>query len=703
MAENTQDEIESDKEALATGYDLPGLWLKKIERQKKDEKDWHKDATGAVAIYEVREDSVVGIPAFNILHSNIEITVPSLYNSTPIPDVRRRFGDADQIAKVAVDVVERALSYSLDVYDFDSTIVEATRDAELVGRGCIRVRYEPTLENVTPEGGDPYEQVSYQEVTCEHVVWDKWGHGPARHWAEVPWIWFEHELTKDDLEKLKISPERIKQLTFNDADERKSGDSKDRENRQAGVLKTVKAYEIWDKASRKVYFVAEQDKEQFLAVKDDPLKLEQFWPIPKAIQPLRRRNSITPLVPYKVYETQVAELDRVTKRINGLIGQLKVRGLYDKRLGADLENLKNCQDGDYVPADDATVFAQGGGGLEKAIAHWPLAEIVAALQQLYIQRDQIKQTIYEITGLSDVLRGSTDPNETLGAQQLKAQQGTTRLSQRQRMVAECCRQVMKMKAEIICNHFTPEVLSAMTGVQVTPEVMQVLQNDVLRSYRIDIETDSTVRADLGRTQEQMSLFLQGTAQYATAMAPIIQLQPQAKAGILEIYAAFARQYKLGKSAEDALDQMIEAGKHPEPEKTSPEEQKMQLEAQKAQMQAQLDQQKGEREMQKMQAELQIKQEMAQIDMQLKQMDLELKRELAQLEMQKMQMELGFKQQALEMDQQAKVFDIRTKQEMSAVDVESRREKAAADSEAREQKMQFDAEARKAKASEEGKD
>jgi hypothetical protein len=228
-----------------------------------------------------------------------------------------------------------------------------------------------------------------------------------------------------------------------------------------------------------------------------------------------------------------------------------------------------------------------------------------------------------------------------------------------------------MKAEIICNHFTPDVLSALTGIQITPEVMQVLQNDVLRSYRIDIETESTVRADLGRTQEQMSLFLQGTAQYATAMAPIIQLQPNAKAGILEIYAAFARQYKLGKSAEDALDQMIEAGKQPEEPKPSPEEQKMQLEQQKAQMQGQMDQAKGEREMQKMQMELQIKQQLAQVEMQLKQADLELKRELAQLEMQKMQMEIGFKQQSMAQDMQMK-------REAADVDLETRKATAATD-------------------------
>lgn len=684
MSDETKGEIVSDKEALRHGIDLPDLWLKKIKRAKEDEKEWHRSAKEAVSIYEAEENAETGIPSFNILHSNIEITVPSLYNSTPAPDVRRRFGDLDEVAKVAVDVIERALSFSLDQYDFDGTMVEATRDAELPGRGCVRVRYKPKVDGDT---------VGYQEVNCEHVVWDKWGHGPARHWSEVNWVYFEHDFTDEDLRGLGLSDERIRSLSFVDSDENGSRSEGEREKTSTGVMKTVPGFEIWDKAKRQVLFVAKHDKGKFLKVQPDPLQLEQFFPIPKAMQPLRKRKSLTPIVPYEIYKPQVTELDKVTKRINGLIGQLKVRGLYDKRLGADFESLKDCSDGQYVPADDATVFAQGGGGLEKAIAHWPLAEIVTALEQLYIQRDQIKQTIYEITGLSDVLRGATDPNETLGAQQMKAQQGSTRLSQRQRMVAECCRELLRMKAEIICNHFTTENLSVMTGIQIPPEVEQIIKSDLLRSYRIDIETDSTVRADLGRMQEQMSLFLQGTAQYASAMAPIIQLQPEAKAGILEIYAAFARQYKLGKSAEDALDQMIQAAKQPEQPKPSPEEQKMQLEQQKAQMQAQMDQQKGEREMQKMQAELEMKRELAEIDKQMKLLDLELAREKAQLEMQAKQAELAHKREAMQMDQEAKVFDIRTKQEMSAADAQARKEKSEIDMESRRDKAEFDAEQR----------
>lgn len=701
MSDDTKGEIVSDKEALATGHDLPGLWLKKIKRAKDDEKKWRADAKEAVAIYEVDEGKDgTGVPAFNILHSNIEITVPSLYNSTPIPDVRRRFGDADQIAKLAVDVIERALSYSLDEYDFDGQIIESTRDAELAGRGVPRIRYTPTMEQQTdPMTGETFEAVGRQEVKIEHVVWDKWGHGPARHWGEVGWIYFEHDMTHAELRKMGISAERIKTLAWDSGDDDR--EKPETSKTSTGIMKTVKAYEVWDKESKTVLFLAENDEKQFLKVADDPLKLEQFFPIPKAMQPLRKRSSLCPMTPYKVYQTQVSELDKITKRINGLIGQLKVRGLYDKRLGADLERLRYCDDGQYEPAEDATVFAQGSGGLEKAIAHWPMAEIVAALEQLYIQRDQIKQTIYEVTGLSDVLRGATDPNETLGAQQLKAQQGTTRLSMRQRMVSECCRQILRMKCEIICNHFTVENIAAMTGIQITPEVEQVLRNDLLRSYKIDVETDSTIRADVARSQEQMTLFLQGTAQYASAMAPILQMNQGAAGPVIEIYSAFARHFKLGKAAEDALDQMVEASKQPQEPQPSPEEQKMQLEQQKAQMQAQADQQKQAADMEKLQAEMQMKREMAEIDKQMKLLDLELAQRKAELEMQKAHMELGLKQQAMELDREAKVYDIQTKREMSELDISSRREKAMADSDARHEKAEFDREQRESKAKEAG--
>jgi hypothetical protein len=51
---------------------------------------------------------------------------------------------------------------------------------------------------------------------------------------------------------------------------------------------------------------------------------------------------------------------------------------------------------------------------------------------------------------------------------------------------------MRLKAEIICKNFDAETLSAMTGEEVTPEVMAILRSDFQRTCSIDIEADSTV-------------------------------------------------------------------------------------------------------------------------------------------------------------------------------------------------------------------
>lgn len=672
----TAGEIESEADALAEGQDAPEIWLKHIERAKEDEKDWFKTAKAAVAVYEADESSESGStsPAFNILHSNIETTVPALYNSTPIPDIRRRFGDADPVGKAAVDVIERGLMYTIDEYNFDGVIAEAARDGDLAGRGTARLRYEPEIVG---------EQVGSQKITTEHVIWDKWGRGPARSWAEVPWIFFEHDYTKADLERLGVSKKRIKELTFNDVQDRNS-DTK-AEKSPTGILKTVRGYEVWDKRSRAVMFIAEQDKKKFLAVKPDPLGLKDFFPVPAPLQPLRRRRDITPICPYEVYRLLVAELDRITKRINGLISQCRVRGLYDKRLGADLERLRFCDDGQYEPAEDATIFAQGSGGLEKAVMHWPLQEIITTLKELYVQREQIKQIIYEVTGLSDVLRGATNPNETLGAQQLKAQSGSRRMSTRQKEVARFCRDLFRMKAEVMCKHFTAENLSQMTAIQVTPEVEQLLRNDLMRSYRVDIETDSTIRADVSRSQEQMSLFLQGTAQYITSMSGVLEVAPGATQALVEIYASFARNFKLGKSAEDALDKLTQMAQQPPEPKPDPEQQKMQMEGQRMQAQMQADQQK-------MQIDMQLKQ----MDMQLKQFELQVKQQLAAIDMEKAQLDIQAKRESMNLDQQAKIFDMQTRKEMSSIDIQSRRQKTQADADARQQKMDQEHEAREAK-------
>ena len=238
----------------------------------------------------------------------------------------------------------------------------------------------------------------------------------------------------------------------------------------------------------------------------------------------------------------------------------------------------------------------------------------AVLKELYVQRDQLIQGIYEVTGIADIMRGASDPNETLGAQKLKAQFGSTRLKKRQRAVQKWIRDLYKLKAEIMAEHFEPDVLSQMTGQQVTPEVVELLRTDKLRSYRIDIETDSTVFEDAEAEKVATVEMLTAVAGFIEKGLPAVQATPQLAPLMFEMLGVGVRAFKEGRKLEDILNQTAEqiaqAAQQPKPDP----------EAQKAEAQNKRDEQLHQLKMQGEQAktqgkivDLQVHQQKAQTD------------------------------------------------------------------------------------------
>lgn len=682
---------ESRAEAVQDEKDYVKLWLDQIQRSGDDEKDWRDDAEKAEHVYQSKEGS--RNREFNIFHANIETIVPALYNSTPIPDVRRRFADKDPVGKVVSDIIERSLSFEVDTYDFDGMMHATIKDSEVTDRGVSRVRFIPTFG----QNEDGSEAMTYAEVTCEHVPWRDFRRGPGRFWGEVPWVSFRHYLSKDEIAKLiDGSGINIEDIPLNYSSDG-STDKRD-QNPKADVFKRGMVWEIWDKDSKKVLFICQDYHEKVLKTEDDPLELTKFFPIPKPLQAIEQTASLVPVTPLRVYESLVDELNVVTRRITKLVKTLRPRGLYGGN-ALDVKLVAEADDGELVPATDAMQFMQQGG-LEKAIHWYPLDPTTKAIQTLYEQREAIKQTIYEVTGIADILRGSTDANETLGAQQLKAQWGSLRIQRRQSEVARFARDLFEIKAEIIATKFDWPLLAKMTGIelpsqeqkqgvqqlmqqaqqmgqQIPPqiaqqieqgkeilsqpsqeEVMQLLQDDISRNYRIDIESDSTIRNDLSRNQQTMNLFLQGTAQFGQAMGPIIMADASMKPMVMEIYGAFARQFKLGRQAEDAIDaateQAEQSAKQPPP--PSPEQQKMEAEKQKQAADLKMAQDKHAMELEKMKLGLEIEKE-----------KLNLKRE-----------EMNMKREEMALDMEAH------KQQM-ALDAEAQQHKAAVDAQAMEHK------------------
>ncbi len=572
MAEpGTGGEIESEGDAKREGKTEAELWKQKIDRALADEKSFRDTAKKAVEIYEAQKDKSV---AFNILHSNIKTIVPAIYNSTPVPDVRRRFSDNDPIAKNVGDATERLISFDIDQFDLDDEMEMMMTDGHVAGRGIIRVRYR------AQQSGN----FIIRRTTCERWPYDRIVIGPARSWGTVRWIAFQHDLTKDQLQRLGVEAVRLSNMGF---DEVKAGEGDNR-----GIEKSAQVWEIWCKDTRKIKYLIYNDIDDGLAkVLDDPLGLPEFFPILKPYMPISRISQYLPVTPYFIYEKLANELDIITKRITRLTEMLKYRGLTDASIKADVDAIMSADDGDFIDSQSAKLWANGAGGLESAIYTMPLDQLTQALAGLYVQRDQVKATIHEVIGLSDVLRGASDARETAAAQHIKSEWGSLRINNHQRAGAKLARELFRMMAAIYQEHYDPETISTITGLpmndqqrQIWPQVLQLFKSDLM-SFKIDIETDSTIRGDMARSQEQMNLFLQATAQFATSMGGVLQIAPDLLVVAVEVYTSFARQFKLGKQAEDALDQLSQRA--PEmAQKAAQGDQEGQAEAQ-AQMQLEM--------------------------------------------------------------------------------------------------------------------
>lgn len=575
--ENETGALETRSDAGEGQGGLVRLWLQALALSDKDEEKWRKKAEATVERF--RDETERKGSRFNILYASTMTLVPALYNSTPRPDVRRRFRDPDPVGKVAAQVLERGCSYTIDCSDLDETMQNCVFDSALVGRGVARVRYKPEIVD---------EEVAYEDVGYELTDWRDFRRGPGRTWPEVSWVAFRHRITREQAIKLNPKIGGTVNLDYVEKGADKDGCH--------DIFKRLTVWEIWDKEKRQVVFLAPSHKDEPLKVADDPLGLKGFFPCPRPLYDVEDTNSLVPMVPYSVYKDQAIELDRITDRINALINVIKWRGM---RGGLEeFGKLADADDGELVPVQNWQQLV-ASGGIEKSIWLMPIREAMEVVTALYAQREALKQAIFELTGVADIMRGQTDADETLGAQQIKAQWGSLRMQQRQKDVQRFARDLIRMTAELISEKFAPESLSMMTGIKLPsqmekqqaqfavqqaqqtgqpPEaqqilaqptwddIMGVLKNDASRLFRIDIETDSTIEADQLSAQKNMGEFVQGFGTFITAIGPAVETGAIPMDTAKDLLLSFSRQFKLGRQAEDAIERMAEA---PQPQRPDP--------------------------------------------------------------------------------------------------------------------------------------
>jgi hypothetical protein len=619
---------------------MSNYWIKEIRRATKEEGDWVRRGTEVTKRYtDYRKSRDDGRTRFNILWANTETLRPSLISATPRPECRPRYKKKDPVARVAAKILERALEFSVDQYDFVRAGRKLVNDYLLPGRAVARIKYIPTFEKkekrvplrLVEEGGEAkfvsekgkgysdadmdddgffameeQEEVVFEEVITERVPWQWFRMEPADEWKNVNWIAFGAPYTKDEGQK-RWGKDFQAATTPKNNDIYKASDE--------AMKDKVIVWEVWDKRTRKQYFVAE-GVEKILEENEDPMELEDFFPIPEPAYAVLDCDSMVPVPEFTLWQDQADELDILSERIRKVTEAIKARGAYAGQEQTTLTNILDADDNQLVPVADWMAFIDKGG-LDGLISWIPIEQFAKVLQTLEQQRAVKIQEIYELTGVSDILRGATDPRETAKAQSLKANFGNRRLETKQDTISRFIRDIYRIKAEVIAEQFDPETLRMMVGLegenQLFDEAIQLIQNDVLRAFNVDIETDSTIATDEQREKEGLAEAMQATAGFVSSMFPLVQMGAIPNQVAFEILRDYFRKFRFGRQLDDLLEEFQQ--QQPPNAEQQQQQQEQQAEMQKMQMQMQM-------EMQKMQAEIQAMQQKAQVELQKKQQEIQ---------------------------------------------------------------------------------
>ncbi|MGO7636601.1 hypothetical protein [Rhizobium leguminosarum] len=674
--------MEDETTALEGGqqWDLAKVgarWQQELERAQRYFKSWHDRCVKIEKIYldQQSDQTNAAKRRFPMLWANTSVLQPAVYARVPQPVVERRFKDAQPVARMASELVERNLAYMGDEADIDSIMRAVRDDFLLCARGTVWLRYEADFEpldmGVQPsdppangglpagllgglrsglpggmgeDGGAPPEAISDERVCIDYVHWSDFLHSPARRWKDVTWVARRVPMTDEELEK-RFGPDAMTSLQGQAAGSNKGTNQTERAENEG----KTHVWEIWCKSENYTVWIAD-GAPVALEVSEPPLDLTHFWPCPRPAYGTMSTSSLIPVPDYVYYQQQCDEIDLLTKRVNKLTDQLRLKVFYPSGDGAISPAIEKAMrpenDTVMVPIPEWAAFTDKGGS--KAIVTLPIDEVQKVIIACIQARKQLIEDVYQITGISDIVRGDTQASETATAQRIKSQWGSIRIRDRQSELARFARDIIRLAGEIICDQFQPETLMLVSGIklptmaekqqvqqqmqqmqmaaqqaaaraeqmgqpapppppQMPPqleqmmqqptidEVVQLLRNDSIRGFQIDIETDSTIEPDEDAEKQRRMEFVQmigGFLQQAGAMA---QQNPMLVPVMVETLLFAARGFRAGRQLESTLEQvgaqLSEAATAPKPPPEPPAEQMIKLKT--AEVKAGAEQRKAE--------------------------------------------------------------------------------------------------------------
>ena len=647
-------------------------WRSEIQAAEKELDKWQRNGRKIVKNFRAERIDASGVDMnferrFNLFTANTQIMQSALLNQVPMPSVEREFKDEnDDVGRVASLILERALEYQArkdtKMYDILCNVVQ---DNLVPGVGLSWHTYKADIESRSEEPSEEdlaanpnaetvdYDEVVGEEILDEYVYWEDILWSPCRCWEENRWIARKAYMTRDQLIE-RFGKQVGKDIPLDYAP--KKNDTRVETKNQ--VFQQATIYEIWCKEDEKVYWIS-KEYDKLLDEKDDFLELPGFYPCPKPLFATVSNGQLIPIPDYEYARDQYRELNETNTRIALLVRACRVAGVYDKAAGAVTALLSNAAENTLVPVDTWAAFAEKGG--IKGVIDWvPLDQIIKTIEQLLKSREDVKQQIYEVTGMSDIIRGASKASETLGAQKIKAQYASMRIQTRQKAVAIYASQVFAIQADLIRIHMDPQEIAEMSQAAYLKEDPQLIIQalELLKSpefaLRVQVESDTLSDIDFQAERDSRMEYLNAINMFMKDNGAAMLNDPTIGPFLAQLLQFSLVGFKIGKKFEGQLDKTIQQIQQklaqPKPQQPTPEQQKAQAEIQVMQQEAQMNAQ-GK------QQELQFKGQEAQMKMQGQQQKMTMEARKQQMDMmfkmKEAQMNAAAKAQGTQMDMQAK--------------------------------------------------
>lgn len=608
-------------------------WHEEITASQKQRRRWHIDGDKIVKRFlDYRQDlqpspdsdDAYGM-CLNLFWTNVTTLQAMLYGNVPKIDVSRRFADPnDDVSRVAAEMMERLLNNDIeDNGDQVSDVLKAClQDRLLPGLGCARVRYEVETEEysetVTTTGPDGLpveetiqgERTVFEDAPIDYFHWRDVLWGWSRTWSNVPWLAYRAWLTQDEVS------ERFGKDVAGGLEYKRQSVNDDKHTADDGEFSNVwekaEIWEIWDKASRKVIFYS-TGFERIIETRDDPLQLSGFFASPPFFMANQTTSLYAPTPDYHLAKQLYDEIDSLQTRIRIITRAVKVVGVYDSSAKDLARVFHESTDNELIPVDSWALFAEKGG-IAGQIDWVPLTDIVNALDKLRELRSETIELLYQVTGMSDVLRGTgAGQYEGTGQALLKAKFGSVRVQCLQDQFGKFASDLMKIKAEVICRHFDPVTIAKRANIeksfdqQLAPAALNLLKNPELARLRVQIKPESMAMVDYAQLKSERTEYITALATFMQSAAPLLDQDQGMMPYLLRLLQWGLSGFKGSQEIEGVIDQAIDAANKAA---AQPKPDPMQ---QQQQMAMQLEQMKLQMELEKIRAKAAADAEMRKID------------------------------------------------------------------------------------------